>query len=101
MAFDIVIKPIVIFDAEDAAEYYNKKASRLGQRFYACFLSFLKNIETKPFTFSYVAKSVRRCKITDFPYIIYYTINGQYIFILRAAHAKRSNAFVRKRLGLL
>lgn len=44
---------------------------------------------------------VRRYKIESFPYKIFYTLSKDTIFILGISHAKRGNAFVRKRLKLL
>jgi len=101
MAFEIIIKPVVIDDATDIVTYYTQESDALGERFYNQLLATLIKIQTNPFTFSYVKKPVRRCKLSKFPYKIYYTINGNTIFILGVAHAKRSNAFVRRRLKLL
>ncbi len=101
MVFKLVIKPIVIFDVEEAVNYYEKKVSGLGKRFYKQFLLSLSDIQHKPLTYSYVKKPVRRCKIESFPYKIFYTLSEDTVSILGVAHAKRSNAFVRRRLRLL
>ncbi|MDQ3683528.1 MAG: hypothetical protein M3352_10740 [Bacteroidota bacterium] len=101
MAFKLIIKPIVFADADEAVIYYEKKAAGLGKRFYAIFLHSLNKIQNKPFTFSYIKNPVRRCKVEKFPYKIFYTIEDDIIFIIGLSHAKRSNAFVKKRLRLL
>lgn len=101
MAFKIIIKPIVIDDTTDIVSYYDKESQLLGKRFYNQYLQSISKIETTPFAFSYVKSPVRRCKISKFPYKIYYSINSDTILILGVAHAKISNAFVRRRLKLL
>jgi len=78
-----------------------RKITGLGKRFYTIFLLSLNKIFKKPFTFSYIKNPVRRCKVEKFPYKIFYTIEGDIIFIIGLSHAKRSNAFVKKRLRLL
>jgi hypothetical protein len=101
MAFNIIIKPIVFLDTEEAVVYYEKQVNGLGKRFYNQFLHSLNNIQSKPFTYSFVKNPVRRCRVLNFPYNIYYIIAEEDIFILGISHAKRSNAFVKKRVRLL
>ncbi len=101
MAFELIIKPIVIFDIEEAVEYYEKKVAGLGNRFYNQFLASLTDIQNKPFTYSYIKDPVRRCKIEHFPYKVFYTVDEKTVFIIGVAHTKRSNSFVRRRLRLL
>ena len=101
MAFKIIIKPVVFADAEDAVIYYEKKSKGLGKRFYKNFLAALNEIQAKPFTYSFIKKPVRRHLITKFPYKVFYLVDGVTIFIIGVSHAKRSNAFVRKRIKLI
>lgn len=101
MVFELLIKPIVFVDIDEAVYYYEKKVNGLGKRFYNNFLASLTNIQNKPLTYSYVKDPVRRCKIETFPYKIFYLVSKDTISILGVAHAKRSNAFVKRRLRLL
>jgi len=101
MAFELLIKPIVFNDIDEAVDYYEKKVNGLGKRFYNQVSVSLTNIQNEPYTFTYAIDPVRRCKIAHFPYKIFYIISGDIIFILGVAHAKRSSAFVRRRLRLI
>ncbi len=101
MAFELIIKPIVFADADEAVEYYEKKLKGLGNCFYNQLLESLNEIQSNPFHFSYIKEPVRRHLISKFPYKIYYIISNDTIFILGISHTKRSNAFVRKRLKLI
>jgi len=96
--FEVIVKPIVFLDAEEAVKYYEKKLVGLGKRFYDGFLFALTEIEKKPFVHSYIQPPVRRYKVKKFPYKVFYIIENTTIFIIGVAHAKRSNAFVKRRL---
>ena len=80
MAFEIIIKPIVIDDATDIISYYTIESEALGLRFYNQFLETLTKIQTNPFTFSYVKKPVRRCKLSKFP-IRFITSSTEILFL--------------------
>jgi len=99
MAYKVIIKPLVFSDAEDAFKWYNKKVEGLGNRFYNQFLITIETIESNPFAFSFLKAPIRRCKMKTFPYKIYYIVEEETIFILGLAHSKRSNAYVKRRLG--
>ena len=101
MAFKLVIKPIVFDDAEEAVAYYENKWTGLGKRFYNNFLQSLDDIKANPFTYTHVTKSVRRHPIKKFPYKVYYLVTNELIFVIGVSYAKRSNAFVKRRLKLL
>lgn len=98
MAYSILIKPLVFLDAEDAFEWYNKQVEGLGNRFYHHFLATLDNIQANPFYYSYLKEPVRKCRMKNFPYKIYYFVERDTIIILGLAHSKRSSAYIRRRL---
>lgn len=101
MAFKLIIKPIVFADADDAVAYYERKSKGLGKRFYNNLLTSLEDIQQNPFTFSYIKKPVRRHLISKFPYKVYYLFSDETIYVIGISHAKRSNAFVKRRLKLI
>ena len=101
MGFKLIIKPIVFLDAAEAVDWYEKELTGLGNRFYNNFLHTLEDIQSNPFTYAFITKSVRRHIIDKFPYKVYYIVTSDTIFILGVSHAKRSNAFVKRRLKLL
>jgi hypothetical protein len=51
MAFEIIIKPILINDTTDIVSYYDKESEGLGRRFYNQFLLSLAKIENPSFYF--------------------------------------------------
>jgi len=101
MVFELIIKPIVFEDADEAINYYEKKLKGLGIRFYNSLLASFNEIQHNPFSYGYIKNPVRRHIITKFPYKIYYLVSEQTIYVIGISHAKRSNAFVKRRLRLL
>ncbi|MGI8950036.1 MAG: hypothetical protein ACR2FN_00480 [Chitinophagaceae bacterium] len=101
MAFNLVIKPIVFADADEALIYSENRLNGLGKRFYNNFLLAMEEIQEKPFTFSYIKNPVRRHLVNKFSYKIFYVVSEETIFIIGLSHTKRSNAFVKRRLKLL
>lgn len=101
MGFEVIIKPIVFLDADEAIFYYEEQVKGLGNQFYVNFLLALENIKANPNNYSFVKPPVRRCRVHKFPYKIFFLINGDRIFIIGLSHAKRSNAFIKRRLKLI
>jgi toxin ParE1/3/4 len=98
MVFDIVIKPIVFLDVEEAVIFYAKKSNKLGGRFYKNFLQSIEDIRLSPENYSYIHKPVRRHIIKKFPYKVYYIVLNEAIVIIGVAHVKRSNSYIKSKL---
>jgi hypothetical protein len=59
MGFELIIKPIVFLDAEEAVKYYDTQLQGLGKRFYNSLLLSFAQIHAKPFAFSFVKKRIK------------------------------------------
>lgn len=98
MVFDLIIKPIVFVDVEEAIGFYNKKSNELATRFYQSFLNSLEEIRINPHYYFFISKPVRRHVIKKFPYKIFYVVEENKIVIIGISHAKRSNRFIKSKL---
>lgn len=101
MDFELILKPIVFSDLDDAVFFYESRVKGLGKKFYSQFLSCLEDIKTAPHNYNQVTKKVRRKLIKKFPYKIFFTIQDNTVYIIGISHTKRSGAFVKRRLKLL
>ena len=101
MAFKIIVKPIVFLDLDEALLWYESEQKGLASRFYKSFEDAIERIKRNPHAFLDVTPGVKRILLKRFPYKVFYTISEKNIFILGVMHAKRSNAFIKKRLSLL
>ncbi len=89
------------FDIEEAMLWYERESKGLGKRFFNSLETTVEKIQLNPSVYKKITPEVRRCLIKNFPYKIFYTITSDTIFILGVSHAKRSDAFVNRRLKLL
>jgi len=101
MAFEIVVKPIVFLDLDEAMMWYEYEQKGLSARFFKSFERAIVTIKKNPKAFLEVTPGVKRILLRKFPYKVFYTVSKNTIFILGVFHAKRSNAFIRKRLQLM
>lgn len=97
MAFKIIVKPIVLWDLEEAITWYESERSGLGWDFFIHFEEAKERVLANPNAYQIIIPGIRR----KFPYKIFYTISENTIFLIGLIHAKRSNAFIRKRLKTL
>jgi len=100
MAIKVLVKPIVFIDAEETVAYYEEQLEGLGKKFYEKLLFTIDRIQSAPFSFSFAKEPVRRCLIKGFPFKIFYIISEETIIIIGITHVKRSNRFIKKKLGL-
>ena len=101
MAFENIVKPIVFLDLDETMLWYEDEQKGLSLRFFKSFEMAIEKIEKNPNAFLEVTPGVKRILLRKFPYKIFYTVSEKTIFILGVFHAKRSNAFIRKRLQLM
>lgn len=98
MAFNVIINVVVWHDVDEAIEWYEKKSSGLGRRFYKSFGEVVDRVAKDPTAYFYITKNVRRALFKNFPYKLIYTISDNTIFIIGIFHEKRSKATIRRRL---
>ena len=65
MGFELIIKPVVFLDAEEAVKYYDAQLQGLGKRFYDKLLFSFAQIHAKLLAFSFVKKPVRKSLLSD------------------------------------
>ena len=73
----------------DSSLYYSEQAPGLGERFLKEVENCLREIAHSPQRYPKYFKDIRRCVMSQFPYGIYYRIEGTIIRILAVAHSSR------------
>lgn len=98
MAFNLIIKPIVWFDLDEAIAWYENESPGLGKKFFKSFEQAKENILKRPTAYVSITATVKRILLKNFPYKIFYIISDNTIYLIGLTHAKRSNAFIRRKL---
>ena len=88
----------VAFDVEAAFEWYEAEKSNLGFEFLEQLRrSYLRIIEN-PLAYQELRHGIRRALTRQFPYAIYFSIEGETILILAVLHSARDPAEWQKRV---
>jgi len=80
-------------EVTEAVDYYDAKATGLGDRFLAELKSATKYIEHYPEIAPVIDLGVRAKVLAKFPYSIMYVIEGSVLFIVAVAHQSRRPAY--------
>jgi plasmid stabilization system protein ParE len=89
MSLPIILSPSARAEFDAAADWYEDEAS-LGAKFVASVQEALDRIEQMPELHPVIYKQVRRCRVTQFPYNIFYRILPDRIEVIALLHARRN-----------
>lgn len=88
-------------ELEDAVAFYNQQASGLGYEFAAEFMVAIDRIRDFPDAWPVFEATIRRYRLTRFPYGVLYHIEGQTLLILAIMHLAIDPARWRERANPL
>lgn len=83
-----------------AAEWYERERTGLGDDLLAEADGVLSAVAERPTTWPFVSgsKVVRRYLFSRFPYIVYYVVRGEAVFVIAFGHTSRHPGYWRGRL---
>jgi toxin ParE2 len=85
-------------ELDDAIRWYEAQAPGLGDAFLVEVLSAAHRILLYPDAWQSFDATVRRCRLSRFPYALVYAIEGKEILVLAVAHLHRAPDYWRDRL---
>jgi toxin ParE1/3/4 len=87
--FTIVFTQAARAELIDAQDWYEGEAPGLGRRFRAEIDSAIGRMTAKPLQSPTVFKNVRRTLLRRFPYMLFFTIEGDTLLVIACFHASR------------
>ena len=81
MSYTLKLDPLAKFDIDDNIEWYEKKQTGLGSRFYDQVKTTLHLIEQNPHQFPVKYKKTRAVPVKDFPFTVHYFIDKQNMIV--------------------
>jgi plasmid stabilization system protein ParE len=87
----LTIRPAAKTDLREAAEWYDSKRPKLGDRFLLAAADALDRIEESPLQFPLYYNDFRRAITDGFPYKIFFSVEGETVTVFRALHAARDH----------
>jgi toxin ParE1/3/4 len=97
MKLPIRLRPGVVSDLTEAADWYNRRQPELGDDFVHAAYDAFDLLAERPGSFPVVYKNVRRALMRRFPYAIYFRIESEAIVILVVIHTARSPRMWKRR----
>jgi plasmid stabilization system protein ParE len=95
MSRRIILSPDAQADIRSAVRWYQHKETNLSFRFKAELRTSLRRIARYPFEFPRVNDLVRRALMKRFPYLIYFTLNQDRVFVVAILHQHRQQTLRR------
>jgi hypothetical protein len=81
MKFSLRYRPEVVSDLDEASKWYDERKSGLGAEFLQECKSALDRIKQRPEQVAADTEGLRSMRISRFPYVIHYRIEGQTLVI--------------------
>jgi len=97
--FTIILKPGAEEDIDGIFKWYEEQREGLGYEFLLSADQCINTIQLNPFFSFNVAEQIRRAVIPRFPYNIYYTVEGEFVFIHLVMHQFREPETWQNRIG--
>jgi plasmid stabilization system protein ParE len=92
MTWEIAYHKEVKGEIKSAYRRYEKEKEGLGEEFAECVHGQIAYLEMNPKIHAKVFKDVRKAVVKRFPFCIYYTIEGDRVFILSVFHTRQNPA---------
>jgi toxin ParE1/3/4 len=85
-------------EADEIVKWYDEQRTGYGERFQLELSKTFQKIQSQPKRFLVVEKSVRRALVTKFPYVVYFQLRDNEIFVLTVIHSSRRPYIWRSRI---
>jgi len=89
MSRKIVITPLAESEIRSARDWYEGQRKGLGRKFRSALKGHIQQIEAYPESFPVYFNGVRRLRMQNYPYYIYYRLTDEYIEIITVFHPSR------------
>jgi toxin ParE1/3/4 len=90
VSLPIALRPEVEHDLRLARDWYDARREGLGDEFTAQVSEMFERVGQMPEMFALTWKDIRKCRLTRFPYNIYYRAFVDRVEVLAVMHASRN-----------
>jgi plasmid stabilization system protein ParE len=98
MSWKLLVKSSAESDILDGFVDYEQCLEGLGERFLDEVNISFDRIESNPYLYQEIEEGIRRSITHTFPYIVFYTIEKDMIFVLAVIHAAQDPKYIANRL---
>jgi hypothetical protein len=90
MKYEVIIPHGVYEELNEAALYFESKQIDLGVKFLLDWEASMKLLKATPLHYQKKHKEFRSIKLSNFPYLLVFEIEGKKIVVYRLAHARKN-----------
>lgn len=90
MSHPLILRPEAEEDLAEGRDWYDGQRDGLGAEFLAAVDDVFGRIRETPEVYATEYKSVRRARMSRFPYVVYYRLAGETVEVIAVHHASRS-----------
>ncbi len=90
MTLSVYLRPEAEQDIEEAANWYEKQSTGLGNEFLDEILVTLERVAELPSLYPSIHRNAQRALTHRFPFGIYYRVEGEQIVVVAVMHGSRS-----------
>jgi plasmid stabilization system protein ParE len=87
--FNVIFTQAARRELIDAQDWYEGEAPGLGSRFRVAIDATIQRMSANPLQFPVVFKNARRALVRRFPYMLFFTIDGDALLVIACFHASR------------
>ncbi len=95
----VELHPEAIEELEASAEWYLERSAKAAQGFAISVERALQKVSDDPDRFPKVGSRHRACNLMKYPFQVVYRKEGDRVFVVAIAHAKRRPGYWRRRSG--
>jgi plasmid stabilization system protein ParE len=97
VTYRVIVRPLAERDLMDATAWYDLRRSGLGEEFLDSFDELQARLERMPLIYPVVYRGVRRAVLRRFPYLVYFLVRDEVVFVTACLHAARDPRLIRRR----
>ena len=99
MAFTVIFKPLAQLEADEAYSWYQQDHIKIGATFLEQLGRTTEFLTSNPHLYPCVEQDLRRANLNQFPYPLFYVIDGDTVNVLSCLHQHRDPTQLIPRIG--
>lgn len=99
MAFAVIFKPLAQLEADEAYDWYQQDHIKMGANFLEQMGRTTGFLSSNPHLYPWVEQDLRRANLNQFPYSLFYVIDGDTVSVLSCFHQHRDPTQLISRRG--
>ncbi len=89
MKYRLVVRPEAEIDIQEAHQWYEARRTGLGRSYVDEIEAAFRRVQERPLSFRRAHQELRRAFARRFPYVVYFLVEGDTVFVKGVLHQRR------------